>query len=346
MAKTRIIILTKKLKTLIVIGAIIITLLSLAPFSPSIVYEAIFGVHYDTEDYLRFSPEDFSGLKVERSDFSSDGLTLAGYKYSKEGQTVKGVVIVAHGLGSGHSPYTPFINEFVSNGYYVFSYDAHGNDNTDKVVRGFPQGIIDLHNAIDYVKTIEEYKNLPIALFGHSWGGYSVANVLNVNPEVKAVAIIAGFNESEDMLAYHGERVAGKGSLALMPFLTLHERVKFKKEYSDITAIGGLKNTSAGVLVAHSKDDATVPIKYGYDKFYSEFKNSSRFVFDLYEDRGHTDLLYSERAILYRKQIVPNYNAQSAVDVSSLNIDRKLFFEPNPLLFEKIIDLYDEYCAN
>ena len=48
------------------------------------------------------SVSDFDGLKVEECTFPSDsGQLLAGYKYFKEGQRIKGVAVIAHGFGGG-----------------------------------------------------------------------------------------------------------------------------------------------------------------------------------------------------------------------------------------------------
>ena len=73
----------KKLKILIAVCAITITLFSFAPISPFMVYEAIFDVHYKTTEFMQFETTDFGELTVERSDFKSNGITLAGYKYKK-----------------------------------------------------------------------------------------------------------------------------------------------------------------------------------------------------------------------------------------------------------------------
>jgi len=183
------------------------------PIVTVIVYESIFSFRYETLPWLEYSVSDFDGLKVERSDFESDGITLAGYKYSKENTDSKGLVILAHGLGGGgHNTYMPFIYEFTSNGYSVFTYDARGNDESGgRSVGGLPQGVIDLDSAIRHTKEIDEYKGFPIFLFGHSWGAYSSATVLNIHPDIKAAVIIAGFNESEDMMKYQSEKILGEG---------------------------------------------------------------------------------------------------------------------------------------
>ena len=120
---------TKGKKRAIIIAVICIPLaylLLVMPLATVIIYESIFGARYDTPDWLEFSVTDFDGLSVKRSDFESDGKTLAGFEYSGECDTVKGVVVIAHGIGdSGHNMFMPFIDYFTDNGYCVFTYDAH-----------------------------------------------------------------------------------------------------------------------------------------------------------------------------------------------------------------------------
>ncbi|WP_370631506.1 serine aminopeptidase domain-containing protein [Peptoniphilus sp. KCTC 25270] len=57
------------------------------------------------------------------------------------GDNLKGIIIIAHGFGGGgHNSYLDCINYFAQNGYYVFAYDATGNDESEgEGVRGFPQ---------------------------------------------------------------------------------------------------------------------------------------------------------------------------------------------------------------
>jgi alpha-beta hydrolase superfamily lysophospholipase len=352
----------KRKKKIILVSLISILLaipLILFPVVAVLIYESIFGERYETASWLAFSLEDYEGLQMERSDFQSEDVTLAGYKYAKANQEVKGVVVIAHGLGGGgHNTYMPFIDYFTSNGYYVFAYDARGNDNSGgDAVEGLPQGIICLDSALHHVVAIEEYQNLPVALFGHSWGGYSVGNVLYMHPEIKAAAIIAGFNESEDLLAYQGQQMAGEGTQVLLPYLKLYERIKFGKEFTAVSALQGLARTEAGIMVVHSKDDTTVPTRYGYDKFHEAFGSSDRFAFVLYEDKGHDYLFYSEGASAYREQLNADYrsyvedngreyNAETKEAFMHAHLDKKQCFEPDPVLMGQILDMFDKYCTD
>lgn len=345
---------TKKL-VLIIVACVIISIPTIIlPISTVVVYESIFSMRFHTEEYLLFSPSEFDGLVAEKSEFESSS-TLTGYKYSKQGITPKGVIIIAHGLGDGgHNKYMPYIDKFTDNGYYVFGYDAQGTDESDKKApEGFPQAIKDLDNAIDHAGTIEEYKNLPIMLFGHSFGAYSVGNVLNHHPEVECAVMVSGFNESESMLGQYPRKVLGfLVDGVLLPYVSLYERMKFGKEYSKITAVEGMKNTDAEILIVHSQDDKRVPIEYGYEIYYEEFKDNERFNFIKYEDQGHSDMLYSENAISYRAQLEENYQAyleetgkrdkdKTREEYMAKNVDKMLYFEPNQELFEAILSLYN-----
>lgn len=348
----------KKIILISIVSFLLAIPLVILPILSVGVYESIFGERYETASWMQFSVEDYEELQMERSDFQSEDVTLAGYKYSKANQEVKGVVVIAHGLGGGgHNTYMPFVDYFTSNGYYVFAYDGRGNDNSGgDSVGGLPQGIISLDDALHHAASIEEYQNLPFTLFGHSWGGYSVGNVLYMHPEIKAAVIVAGFNESEDLLEYQGQQMAGEGAKILMPYMALYERIKFGKEYTAISAIEGLAKTNAGIIIVHSKDDTTVPTTYGYDKFYKEFGSSDRFEFVLYEDKGHDYLFYSEAAWAYREQLNKDYKsyvedngkeycAETKEEFMNGYLDKKQCFEPDPILMKQILNMFDTYCG-
>ncbi len=346
-----------KILIIAIIGILLAIPIIVFPLASVLAYNSIFGVRYETLAWRRFDVDDYEGLQMEREDFESDGITLAGYKYYKSVKGIKGVVVVAHGLGGGgHNAYMPFVDYFTSNGYYVFAYDVRGNDNSGgKTVEGLPQGIVDLDNAINHAATLEEYANLPVMLFGHSWGGYSVGNVLNIHPEVKAAVIVAGFNESEDLLLYQGKQMVGKWADILVPYLGQYERFKFGKKYADISAIEGMEKTDAKVMIVHSKDDGTVPAEYGHDKFYDAFSDNDRIEFVLYEDKGHDYLFYSDDAWEYRDKINADYksyveengkeyNAETKSAFMTTNLDKTKCFEPDPALMDRITSMFDNSC--
>lgn len=327
------------------------------PIFTIFIYEDNFGSRFETAEWMEYSVNDFDGLMLEECSFpSNNGQLLAGYKYSKDVEPTKGVAVLAHGFGGGgHNTYMDIADYFTSNGYLVFAYDCTGNDKSEgDSVEGLPQGVIDLDYALRYVKQLPEYKDLPIVLFGHSWGGYSVGSVLNCHPDVEAAVLVAGFDKSTDLFEQQGESMIGGGIKLFMPYVSLYERFKFG-EYADYSAVDGFNNTDADIMVIQSKDDATVLPENGYDKFFEVYADDPRFTFLEYEDRGHSYIYYSQAAKSYREQLNEDYtayveenggeyNAEIKAEFMEKYLDKSKCYELDYELMGRILELYDSCC--
>ena len=306
----------KKVKkvVLIVIGAILLLLVTAALILPKplamSVYKDNFGKRFTTYEPLAWSIEDFDGLLRDRYTFESDkGQTLVGYKYYRENTELKGVVVLAHGFGGGgQRNYMHISNYFASNGYAVFAYDATGNDESEgEEVGGLPQGVIDLDYALRFVKSNPDFAGLPIVLWGHSWGGYSVGSVTKLHPDVKAAVIVAGFNESLDMIETEGRNIVGRAIDFVLSYFAKYEKKTFG-EYATMSVLDSLDTTDSQVMIVHSVDDEMIPFEISYARYYEKYADDERFTFVRYEDRGHNYVFCSDA----RKEYVEEYNAGAA----------------------------------
>ena len=310
---------SKGRKVLVVISVVLV-LLIVADWALSVfIYDQNFDVRFTTGDSYLLKVEEFEGLSREKYEFTSDkGQKLTGYMYSSGDDEKKGIIVLAHGFGGGgHCSYISCIDQLAKHGYLVFAYDATACDESEgEKVGGLPQGVIDLDNAISFVEENEAFPKLPIMLFGHSWGGYSVCTVLKYHPEVKAVVACSGFDSSTDLIQSAGSEMIGPGIYVMMPFLKLHERMRFGERAND-TAMEGFAASDAAVMILHSEDDTVVPIQYGYDKYYEQYDSDNRFTFVRYEDRGHTVF------------------ADQTTEYSNRNVDTELF--------NSIAEFYDSH---
>ena len=255
------------------------------------IYDGSFNYRCTTSEDDGFSLSDFPALTRTRHTFKSNkGQTLVGYLYESTDESVmeKGVIVFAHGLGAGgQTGYMDIFDYMISRGYYVFAYDATANDESEgEVIGGLPQGTIDADYAIDYALTIDKIKDLPFVLMGYSWGGMSVTNVLNYHPEVKAVASLAGWNKSMDMIDYRGCQMVGGVAKLLLPFASVYEFTMYG-EYSFSTSMKGFDKSDCAVMIVHGEKDDTIPIEYGYETYYEKYGDSDRFIFKKYADRDH-----------------------------------------------------------
>ena len=351
-----------KKKKAVIIVMIVLLVLNIADCVLTIaIYKENFDRRFTTDDmYSR--AEDYKDLIAQRYEFESDkGQKLTGYMYSfpYSSQLPKGIVILAHGFGGGgHRSYLSIIDRFARHsGYYVFAYDATGNDESEgSGVGGLPQGVIDLDHAISFVENNADFPKLPIVLFGHSWGGYSVMNVLRYHPEVKAAAECSGFLNASDLYEIVGKKQAGAGIYAMLPYVKLYDLIKFGK-YAANNAFDAFEASDTPVMVIHSTDDPVVPIEYGYDKIYERYGRDPRFEFVPFMLSGHNSYEDNDKLEALQKGFdewvsFRGYDPEAPENKERRDADKKYYIENvigrtkltdtlNDSLFMSIAEFYD-----
>lgn len=349
-------------KKILVIAACILLFLVCTWWAFSVImYNSFFNKRYESYEPLMLDVNDFAGLQRTKYEFPSDqGQMLTGYLYST-GREAHGILILAHGLGGGHNSYMDCVNYFAQHGYDVFAYDATGSDESEgEGVGGFPQGVVDLDYAISFVEQSGNFPDLPIGLFGHSWGAYSACSVLTYHPEVKAVIACSGCNQSSDIVEYAGKEMSGSIIYTMMPFIKLHERAKYGK-YATNTAMDGFEASAASVMIVQSSDDQVVPSCYGYDLYFDRYQGDSRFRFLLFEDRGHDSIFidptdtYKEEfnEAFYKWRDALGYDYQAEDNKNRFNADKADYIHQHldrarwinrldEALFAQFVDFYDQ----
>ena len=257
-------------------------------FSGMDMYSRRFNRRYRCKPADDMRPEDFPGLCAQGCAFFSDrGQKLTGSWYTRAGQSAKAVLVLVQGLCGGHRYYLDICDAFARSGFLVFAYDATGNGESEgEAVGGFPQGVADLDYALRYVKAQEACRDLPIVLFGHSWGAYSACAALAFHPDVRAAIAVSGFDTSLGMLAQAAREKLGRATDWVVPLFAVKEMLRWGR-YARAGAIKGFIKSRAKVMVIHSEDDQTVHMDSGYARYKKKFGDSPRFRFIRLEGRGH-----------------------------------------------------------
>jgi alpha-beta hydrolase superfamily lysophospholipase len=116
---------------------------------------------------------------------------------------------------------------------------------------------VDLNSALGYIESDSALKDLPVMLYGHSWGGYAVAAVLNYGHDVAAAASIAGFNAPMEILFERAERMMGSIAHVEYPFLWAYQTMLFGRA-ARLTAVDGINSADTAVMIIHGDKDTTV----------------------------------------------------------------------------------------
>lgn len=283
------------------------------------VYKDSFGIRYDTDSNLDLylNHNDMPDLAFEERKFQTNNDNeLKAWLYHKQGtelkkENFKAMIVLSHGMGEGHLPYLPEIKALVESNYLVFSFDNTGCVSSDgNGVKGFPQGVIDLKNALDYIEMDSILSSMFIGLYGHSWGGYSVMNVLHEEQhQVKAVLERSGPVSSKAIFMSVAEKKIGSKALLFGPFVSLVEYIKFKK-IAGYNAIDAINNTDIPILLMQGKKDSVVPIQISPVAKASSISNS-KVKSRILEDEGH-EFLRSRQALKYQKDLLQNLDKLKA----------------------------------
>jgi len=240
--------------------------------------------------------------------FASGDNQLQGYVYGEIND--QGLVVVAHGIGGGADSYLPQITYFVDQGWRVFAYDSMGSfDSEGKSTKGFPQALLDIKAALDYITTQEKYTSLPIVLFGHSWGGYAVSNALHFDYDIAGVVSVAGANSPMEMIIEQGHRMMGAFIYVQYPYLWLYQKLLFF-EVASLSAVDAVNQSETPVLIIHGEKDEMVEYEgSSIISHMSEMTNPNAISITMSEPgrNNHNDLFRSDDSIKYIDKINAEY---------------------------------------
>ena len=305
--------------------------------------------------YLRDG--DIDGYDREMVRFKSGNNTLVGYIYGEEND--KGLIVIAHGLGGGAESYLAETRYFVDCGWRVFSFDCTGSHESEgKGTTGLAQSVLDLDSALNYIGSDSTLHSLPIMLFGHSWGGYAVAAVLNYGDDITAAASIAGFNAPMEILFEQAKKMMKAFAYVEYPFLWAYQTMLFGRA-GRLTAVGGINTAHTAIMIVHGENDEVI----SYDKasimaHRSEITNPNVICKTCRVDNrnGHTDLFRSDAAVEYineknrvYKELYDFYNGSIPDDVVSdyyADIDKSLTSELDTDFMDEINRFFEHHLPH
>lgn len=240
--------------------------------------------------------------------FMSGDNRLQGYLYGQTND--QGLIVLAHGIGGGADSYLPQITWFVDQGWRVMAYDSTGSFASEgKSTRGFPQALLDLDAALTYVSEQAGLSDLPLLLYGHSWGGYAVTTILHDDHDIRGVISAAGANSPMEIVLEQGERMMGPLIYLQAPSLWLYQRFLFGSAAS-LAADDAIRAGDTPVMLIHGINDDMVQYKKSaiVASFQADQPEHVRLLIQDQPGRdGHKSLFRSDDAIAYIESVNKDY---------------------------------------
>ena len=263
------------------------------------VYIKKFVCRYDKEVGVPYhSHLDYPGLNQERDTFNnSKGIEIHYFYYYYDQYKDSKIVLFCHGLGPGHASYLAEIEALAKRGYKVLTLDYTGcGDSKGKYLGSFNTPTRDVMELLKHLKL-----NQPIAIMGHSLGGYTALKVASLRNNISKVVVLAPIVLTEPMI------LNASKSKFITYWILRYER-KVGKPYDSIDLPNYLGNTTDDILFIQSIDDPMVPYKASLkiaEECHNPHVQTMRF-----DNRKHNPN-YTETAVNYLNEVFGAYNRLS-----------------------------------
>ena len=255
-----------------------------------------FVCRYDKEVGIPYySYTDFTNLKQEALSFTnSKGIKISYFYYYYPNYKEDKIILFLPGIGPGHTAYLKEIEEICKRGFKVLSLDYTGTDKSEgKYLLSLNTPTEDVNELLDYLTLDKE-----VVVIGHSLGGYTSLNLLNLRNDINKGVIISGFLSVESLINFLVK------SKFISKQILKYERKKYLHYYG-LDNVSFLKESKKKILFIHSIDDQMVPYKSSLAVV--EKLNNKNLITVSVDQRGHNPN-YTEKASKNLQEVFGKYN--------------------------------------
>lgn len=278
---------------IIIIIVLVILFIGALAAAPFFITGDMLSTHID---YNKINPEDYNVTSTKKMLKSDDGYDIA--TYFVEAEAPKATIIIVSGI---HKPsveaFYGYAKMLRDNDYstLLVQMRAHGESSGSTISLGMSEWK-DVKAGVQYINTLDTYKDLPIITLGTSMGGATVLNAAGEVDDIDAVISISAFSSWGDVFEDNMVAMEAPAILAKMerPFANLYLGMKYgfdNLKYSPIKQIE--KSFDIPVLLMHSTDDSQIPYK-SYERLLDKIDGNNDELFLFTRDGDEHFICYDE----------------------------------------------------
>ncbi|MDA9066658.1 lysophospholipase [bacterium] len=192
-----------------------------------------------------------------------DSVQLDSYLVSPKNDSIKGIVILIHGIGSCKEQFIDLARKFADEqiGSFIFDLRAHGKSQGEYCTYGF-QEKYDVQNIVSKLKS--HYPNLPIGIIGSSLGGAVAIQALELDERIQFGVIECTFGQLDQIVFDYQKRFTFGVGFKFITDIALEragEIADFDPE--KIRPINSVKQIEQPMFIAHGDKDIHISPEYG-----------------------------------------------------------------------------------
>ena len=297
------------------------------------IYQKRMLHRYDKDGFTPYlSSENFPGLNKETHSFiNSLGVEISYFYYYYKNYNPNLVILFLHGIGPGHTAYLREIETLAKMGYKVLTLDYMGCDSSKgEKMPSLNEPTRDVDELLNLLNLKTE-----IVVIGHSLGGYTTYNIMNIRDELHKAVVMSGFLRPDVVLNYLMKvKVFSKA-------IARYEK-KVEPKYFPIDNYRYIKETKDKLLIIHSKDDPVVNYNAALDPIIKA--NNPNVEILSVNGRGHNPNYSDSAAKIVTEVFSKYYDLKKDKDKKALMEKQDVWAmtEQDPEIFNKIKTFIEE----
>lgn len=208
---------------------------------------------------------------------SFDGLKISANLTYSSLDSIKGTIILLHGIRSNKTHFIDLSNFLSKNGYNSVAMDlrAHGESEGQFCTFGVNEKK-DVQKLIDYLYENENLKH--IGIWGQSLGGAISLQAMGFDDRLKFGIVESTFSDFKTIVNDYFDLHAGFSFTPFTNYLVNRTGNIAEFDPNDAKPIKYCENIKQPILVVHGNDDKRINIKYGKDNFLKIKTNDKEFI--------------------------------------------------------------------
>ncbi len=271
------------------------------------IYQKRMLHRYDKDGFTPYlSNEDFPGLNKETHSFTNSlGAEISYFYYYYKDYNPNLIILFLHGLGPGHTAYLREIETLAKMGYKVLTLDYMGCDSSKgEKMPSLNEPTRDVDELLNLLKLKTE-----VVVIGHSLGGYTTYNIMNIRNELHKAVVMSGFLRPDIVLNYLMKvKIFSKA-------IARYEK-KVEPKYFPIDNYKYINETQDKLLIIHSEDDPVVNYHAAIDPIVKA--NNANIEIVTVNGRGHNPNYSDNAAKIVTEVFSKYYNLKKDEDKKAL----------------------------
>ena len=219
---------------------------------------------------------------------TKDQIELKGYWIQSKQDSIRGVMILVHGIGGCKESFLSLANRLANQGIASVLFDnrAHGQSGGQYSTYGFYEKK-DISRIIDHIK--EQDNQIPIGIWGNSLGGAIAIQSMEYDKRIHFGIIESTFTDMGQIVYDYKKRFLKGFGLRFATDMALKRAGEIGDFNPDLVSpVDAVKSIEQPIFIAHG--DADLNIKFAYrQQLYEQAKSADKEFYRV-KDGGHYGL--------------------------------------------------------